>query len=116
MELCRSADKNKDIMEKKRKRINISLDAETYDGLQHMCKVYGIKGCPTLLVAFAHIVLDRLNTADKRRYVLEDADYIDNVFDELAHIQREPDGTVPVKGYAVHIDSEVWQKTKNTED
>ena len=46
-----------------------------------------------------HILIDRVERADKRRYDLpeDDGQYIDEMFDELAHHQPEPDGTVPVR-------------------
>ena len=103
-------------MLKKRKRINVSLDIETYDKLQHMCKQYRVNGCPTLLVAFAHMLLDCMDDAEERRLNMADGDraYLLNKFDMFGHVQRQPDGTVPKRGCKKNIDT--WQKTKNIDE
>ena len=105
-------------MAQKRKRINVSLDIETYEELQRMCRLYGVGSCPTLLVAFAHLLLDCMNDADKRRLNMAEGDraYLLRMFDAFGHSEVQPDGTVPKKGYEVHIDSKSWQKTRNTDE
>lgn len=46
-----------------------------------------------------HILLDRTDKAEQRKYDLpeDDGRYIDTMFDELGHVHRVPDGTVPVR-------------------
>lgn len=82
-----------------RKRVNISLDPATYDKLQRVRQEHGFKNLCELVVAFAHILLDRMEAAGKRKYDLpeDDGQYIDSMFDDLAHVHRVPDGTVPVR-------------------
>ncbi len=82
-----------------RKRINISVDPETYQKLQKLTKAYKFKNACELLVSFAHILLDRMERPGSRKYDIpeDDGAYIDAMFDDLAHTQRTPDGTVPVK-------------------
>lgn len=82
-----------------RKRVNISVDSKTYDRLQSLKKQYGYKNACELVVAFVHILTDRLEDADKRKYDLpeDDGAYIDGMFEDLGHVQRTPDGTVPVR-------------------
>lgn len=81
-----------------RKRVNISIDPATYDKLQRLVKDYGFKNVCELLVSLAHILLDRMQVADKRRYDLpeDDGHYIDTMFDDLGHVERTPNGEVPV--------------------
>ena len=82
-----------------RKRVNISVDPTTYDKLQGLVKKYGFNNACELIVAFAHILLDRMEKADQRRYDLPDPDgqYIDDMFNDLGQSTRTPDGTVPVR-------------------
>lgn len=82
-----------------RRRVNISVDPQTYDKLQLLKARHGYKNACELVVAFVHILIDRLEEADKRKYDLPDDDgaYIDNMFEDLGHVQRTPDGTVPVR-------------------
>lgn len=49
------------------------------------------------MVAFAHILVDRLEERRNRQFDLpaDDGAYIDEMFDELGHVEPTPDGTVP---------------------
>lgn len=82
-----------------RKRVNISVDPQTYDKLQQLKQAHGFSNVCELVVAFVHILLDRMEVADQRRYDLPDDDgrYIDQMFDDLGHVEKTPDGTVPVR-------------------
>lgn len=82
-----------------RKRVNISVDPDTYEKLQKIKSAYGFSNTCELVVAFVHILLDRMSVADERQYDLPDDDgrYLDSMFDDLTHVQRVPDGTVPVR-------------------
>lgn len=83
----------------KRRRVNISVDPKTYDKLQLLRQRYGYRNTCEIVVAFVHILLDRMEEAGCRKYDLPDEDgaYIDNMFDDLGHVQPSPDGTVPVR-------------------
>ena len=82
-----------------RRRVNISVDPTTYEKLQLLKQQYGYKSTCDLVVAFVHILLDRLEDAGCRKYDLpeDDGAYIDTMFEDLGHVQRTPDGTVPVR-------------------
>lgn len=82
-----------------RRRINISVDPHTYDVLQRLTEKHGYKNACELLVAFAHILIDRLADPEQRQYDIPDEDgaYIEGMFEDLGHVQRTPDGTVPVR-------------------
>ena len=82
-----------------RKRVNLSVDPYTYYRLQQLRDQYAYKSVCELVVAFAHILIDRLEDAELRRYDLpeDEGAFIDIMFDELSHTQRTPDGTVPVR-------------------
>ena len=88
-----------------RKRVNISVDSETYEKLQRIKQAYGFSNACELVVAFVHILLDRMEVAEQRKYDLPDDDgrYIDEMFDDLGHVQRTPDGTVPVHHHTKHF-------------
>lgn len=82
-----------------RKRINISLDPETYERLRKLQKEHRFSNLCEMVVALVHILLDRTDKAEQRKYDLpeDDGRYIDTMFDELGHVHRVPDGTVPVR-------------------
>lgn len=88
-----------------RKRVNISVDPETYEKLQRIKQAYRFSNACELVVAFVHILLDRMEVAEQRKYDLPDDDgrYIDEMFDDLGHVQRTPDGTVPVRHHTKHF-------------
>lgn len=87
-----------------RKRVNISVNPETYCKLQQLKHVYGFSNVCELVVALVHILLDRMEAADKRKYDLpeDDGEYIDQMFDDLANTERQPDGTVPARHHTRH--------------
>lgn len=82
-----------------RKRVNISVDPRTYEQLQLLKQQYGYKNACELVVAFVHILIDRLEPPGRRKYDIPEDDraYIESMFDDLGHVQRTPDGTVPVR-------------------
>lgn len=82
-----------------RKRVNISIDPQTYERLQGIKQGYGFSNVCELVVAFVHILLDRMEAAGKRKYDLpeDDGAYIDEMFDDLGHVQRTPNGDAPVR-------------------
>lgn len=82
-----------------RKRVNISLDPETYEKLQQVQREHKFKNLCEMLTALAHILIDRMQVAEQRKYDLpeDDGQYIDGMFDDLSNTQRVPDGTVPVR-------------------
>ena len=88
-----------------RKRVNISVDPETYEKLQRIKQAYGFSNACELVVAFVHILLDRMEVAEQRKYDLpnDDGRYIDEMFDDLGHVQRTPNGTVPVRHHTKHF-------------
>ena len=81
----------------KRRRVNISVDPDTYDRLQKLKEQHGFKNACELVVAFVHILLDRLEDPAERRYDLpeDEGDYITDMFDDLGHVQPTPDGNPP---------------------
>lgn len=82
-----------------RKRVNISLDPETYEKLQQVQREHKFKNLCEMLTALAHILIDRMQVAEQRKYDLpeDDGQYIDSMFADLSNTQRVPDGTVPVR-------------------
>lgn len=82
-----------------RRRVNISVDPATYEKIQLLKSQYGFKNSCELVVAFLHILLDRLEPLGSRKYDIpeDDGAYIENMFEELGHVERTPDGTVPVR-------------------
>lgn len=82
-----------------RKRVNISIDPDTYEKLQKLKQEYGFSNACELVVAFVHILLDRMEQAEARRYDLpeDDGEYIDRMFDDLSNSEPTPTNTVPPK-------------------
>lgn len=85
-----------------RKRINISVNPATYEKLQRIKRDHGFNNTCELVVSFVNILLDRMEVAEQRKYDLPDDDggYIDEMFEDLGHVQRTPDGTVPVRRHS----------------
>lgn len=81
-----------------RKRVNISIDPNTYEKLLRIKQEHGFSNVCELVVAFVNILLDRLAKAGERKYDLpeDDGAYIDEMFYELGHVERTPNGEVPV--------------------
>lgn len=88
-----------------RKRVNISIDPQTYERLQSITQIYGFSNACELVVAFVHILLDRMEMVSKRKFDLpeDDGKYIDEMFDDLGHVQRTPNGDVPVRRHNKQI-------------
>lgn len=82
-----------------RKRVNISIDPETYEKLQQLKQAYGFSNACELVVAFVHILIDRLKKAEDRRYDMpeDDGEYIDRMFDNLGNCENTPANTAPPK-------------------
>lgn len=82
-----------------RKRINISLDPQTYDRLTQLKEAYGFKNLCELVVAFSHILIDRMETPARRKYDIpeDDGQYIDSMFNDLGHAEPQPDGNPPAR-------------------
>ncbi len=87
-----------------RKRVNISLDPASYERLREIQQAYGFKNLCEMLVAMAHILIDRTEPADKRIYDLpeDEGRYIDAMFDELGNTNKIGDA-VPVRRNSRHI-------------
>lgn len=81
------------------------MDSETYERLQQIKQAYGFNNACELVAAFVHILLDRIEIAEQRKYDLPDDDgrYIDKMFDDLGNVQRTPNGDVPVRHPAKRI-------------
>lgn len=85
--------------------MNISIAPATYGKLQALAKQYKFKNICELLVSFTHILLDRMEVAEQRKYDLPDEDgaYIDSMFAEL--------GSMPASG-AKDKDMQISNYTK----
>lgn len=62
-----------------------------------MKEAYGFNNLCEMVVALVHILLDRTSNNNHRQYdIPEDAgEYIDQMFEDLSHVQRTPDGNPP---------------------
>ena len=88
-----------------RRRVNISVDPVTYDKLQQLKSQYGFKSNCELVVAFLHMLFDRLeNPCIIKHDISEDEEkYIEKMFEEFGHVESTPDGVVPVRRNSTHI-------------
>lgn len=79
---------------KERKRIYLSVDTMTYEKLSSFARRNKFKNECEVVASMVHVMLDRLENADARQYDIPDADgeYIDNMFDDMAHITKQADG------------------------
>lgn len=88
-----------------RKRINITIDPETYERLHKIKRTHGFNSICGLVAALVHILLDRIEWADKRDLELpeDNGQYIDKMFYDFGQCERTPDGDVPVRRHAKRI-------------
>lgn len=76
-----------------RKRVNISLDLLTYERLNLIKEKYGFRNVCGITVALLHILLNRLDKkGEELNLPLDDATYIDSMFDDLGNYENNPDG------------------------
>ena len=82
-----------------RKRVNISIDPNTYEKLLRIKQERGFSNVCELVVAAVHILLDRTEAAGRRRYDLpeDDGAYIDEMFEDLGNYEKTPANTNPPK-------------------
>ncbi len=86
-------------MRKKRKRINLSIDLETYRELEIVQESYGFRSLCEIVTSLVKVFVDRQRCNDMRRVdiVEDDAKYIDDMFSELSDSESQPVGEVPVR-------------------
>lgn len=80
-----------------RRRVNISIDQHTYDQLCVIKKLHNFRNVCEVVTAMVHILVDRLEPKDKRKLDLpaDDDIYIAEMFNDLGHVYRTPNGEVP---------------------
>ena len=91
-----------------RKRINISVDEQTYEELQRIRRSYGFKNLCEFSVAMLHVVAQYIQAAEARRGTREDVDAVSimNMFNEMGAWERTPDGIVPVRHHHKEIEED----------
>lgn len=83
-----------------RKRINISVDTQTYEKLQRLNAVCRFRSVCKLVAVAVGILLARQDEEARRRRCEppeDDADYIKEVFDDMAHAEPTPERSIPTK-------------------
>lgn len=86
---------------KKRRRINISVDDDLYQRLQHIKKAYGFKNVCEFNTALLNMLCQYIDAAEIRcRKQLDrqtDKEIITDMFNDLGNWEHTPDGIVPVR-------------------
>ena len=86
---------------KKRRRINISVDDDLYQRLQHIKKAYGFKNVCEFNTALLNMLCQYIDAAEKRGPVsmtsYTDSEIITDMFNDLGNWEHTPDGIVPVR-------------------
>lgn len=83
---------------KKRRRINISVDDEMYQRLQCIKNEYGFKNVCEFNTALLNLLCQYIDAADKRGGHSEsDRITITRMFNDLGNWEHTPDGIVPVR-------------------
>lgn len=74
----------------KRRRINVSIDSDTYNRLLQLQERRGFKTSGEIVAALVHILLDRLEAPPGREYDLpeDDGEYINRMFEDLGLAQK----------------------------
>jgi hypothetical protein len=77
-----------------RKRINLSVDSDTYSRLSQFAKSQRYKNECELVMSMINVMLDRLAPVGKRSLDLpeDDAMYIDQMFAKLSYATKQADG------------------------
>lgn len=81
-----------------RKRINISVDTQTYERLQRLNQSCKFRSVCKLIVVAVGILLARQDEEARRRRCEPpegDADYIKEMFDDMAHAEPTPERSAP---------------------
>ena len=80
-----------------RKRINISVDEETYEELQGIRKRYGFKNLCEISVAMLHLLSRYIHAAEHRcsRHEESTDETITNMFNEMGQWETTPDDVTP---------------------
>lgn len=81
-------------MKEKRKRIYLSVDPSTYHKLESFAKRNNFKNECEVVTSMVHVMLDRIESADERRFDIPEADgeYIDAMFGEMSSSTKQADG------------------------
>ena len=86
---------------KKRRRINISVDDDLYQRLQKIKDDYGFKNVCEFNTALLNLLCQYIDAADIRcRKQLDrqtDNEIITDMFNDLGNWEHTPDGVVPVR-------------------
>lgn len=86
-------------MGKDRRRINLSIDVDTYRELQLAQRAYGFRNTCEIVTSLVRVFVDRQRAKDMQVYDLSesDAEYIDGMFSSLSDVEPQPVGEVPVR-------------------
>lgn len=86
---------------KKRRRINISVDDDLYQRLQHIKKAYGFKNVCEFNTALLNMLCRYIDAAEircrKQSDRQTDKEIITDMFNDLGNWEHTPDGIVPVR-------------------
>ena len=86
---------------KKRRRINISVDDDLYQRLQHIKKAYGFKNVCEFNTALLNMLCQYIDAAEircrKQSDRQTDKEIITDMFNDLGNWEYTPDGVVPVR-------------------
>ena len=87
--------------DKKRRRINISVDDDLYQRLQKIKDDYGFKNVCEFNTALLNLLCQYIDAADIRGCIgsdnTTDSEVIINMFNDLGNWEHTPDGIVPVR-------------------
>lgn len=85
-------------MERKRQRLNLRIDTQTYEAIVIMTRAGGYRSpCETARCILRAAAFTRLGADEGRDQDSDAAREIAAIFDGLSNHQRQPDGTVPVR-------------------
>ena len=86
---------------KKRRRINISVDDDLYQRLQHIKKAYGFKNVCEFNTALLNMLCQYIDAAEtrcrKQSDRQTDKEIITDMFNDLGNWEHTPDGIVSVR-------------------
>lgn len=96
-----------------RKRINISVDNQTYERLQRLNAVCRFRSVCKLVAVAVGILLARQEEEARRRQCEppeDDADYIKEMFDDMAHAEPTPERSAPPRHHRTRKNTERYGK------
>ena len=83
-----------------RRRINLSVPPDEFNRIRRQAKFHGFRGPCEMVLAMVRLCMRLMEKQQGRAE--PDEEYIYQLFDSMSHVERQPDGDVPVTRWRKH--------------